>query len=175
MLEEEKTIVRINVNFCFLFCLFKKKKKKKHTHTRLGHSRENKYMWTSLFTRNIIGKNCFYRLRMSSSSTALKPKLYVLQYDYVADAFEKRKPHREAHLTLLNKQLEKGNVVLAGAVDNPPTGGILIFRNLTPDDIEQNIVKQDPYVVNGVVEKYTIKPYLAVVGDALLNNDLIKI
>jgi len=129
-------------------------------------------MWTSLFARYIIGKNNICRLRIASTAT-LKPKLYVLQYDYVADAFEKRKPHREAHLAMINKQKKNGNVVLAGAIDNPPSGGLLIFRNLSQNDIEQ-LAQQDPYVINGVVEKYTIKPYMAVVGDALLNNDLIK-
>lgn len=130
-------------------------------------------MWSSLLTRSIIGKNYLSRLRMASTSLP-QAKLYALQYDYVPDALEKRKPHREAHLALFSKQVEKGNVVLAGAVDNPPTGGLLIFRNLSANEIEQ-LVQQDPYVVNGVVQKYTIKPYMAVLGDSLLNNDLIKI
>lgn len=111
---------------------------------------------------------------MASTGATIQPKLYVLQYDYVANALEKRQPHRQAHLALINKQVEKGNVILGGAVDNPPTGGLLIFRNLTAQEIEQ-VVQQDPYVINGVVAKYSIKPYMAVTGDALLHNDLIKI
>ena len=110
----------------------------------------------------------------TSSTGAIQPKLYVLQYEYGADALEKRKPHRTAHLAHIGKQAEKGNIVLAGAVDNPPTGGLLILRNVTPNEIEQ-IAKEDPYVINGVVQKFTVKPYLAVVGDALLKNDLIPI
>jgi uncharacterized protein YciI len=130
-------------------------------------------MWTSLLARHIVGKNYFCKLR-TASTAALQPKLYVLQYDYVADSLEKRKPHREAHLAMIGKQNKAGNVVLAGAVDNPPTGGLLIFRNLSPSDIEQ-LAQQDPYVINGVVKKYTIKPYMAVIGDTLLKNDLVKI
>lgn len=133
-------------------------------------------MWPSLFARNIIGKNYLYRLRMASTSApgTLHPKLHVLQYDYVADALEKRKPYREAHLAFMGKQIEKGNVVLGGALDNPPTGGLIILRNLSSSDIEK-LAQQDPYVINGIVTKYAIKPYIAVVGDALLSNDLIKI
>jgi uncharacterized protein YciI len=130
-------------------------------------------MWKSLFLRNIIGNNYSCRLRLSSTAS-VKPKLYVLQYDYVADVFEKRKPYRQAHFAMVRKEIEKGNVILAGAVDNPPTGGLFIFRNLSPNDIE-NLAQRDPYVVNGVVKKYTIKPYMAVLGDNLLNNDLINI
>ncbi|CAF0761595.1 unnamed protein product [Rotaria sordida] len=110
----------------------------------------------------------------TSSTGTIKPKLYLLQYDYVANVIEKRKPYREAHLAHMGKQVEKGNVVLGGAFDNPPAGGLIILRNLSIDDIEQ-IAQQDPYVTNGIVTKYTIKPYMAVVGDALLSNDLIKI
>lgn len=131
------------------------------------------YMRTSLFARYIIGKNHFCRLATSSAPT-VQPKLYALQYDYVGDSLEKRKPHRQAHLALIGKQVEKGNIVLAGALNNPPTGGLLIFRNLSPNDIEQ-IVQQDPYVINGVVVKYSITPYMAVIGDALLKDDLVKL
>lgn len=131
-------------------------------------------MWSSIFKRYLIGNTNLCRLKMASTAATIQPKLYVLQYDYVANALEKRQPHRQAHLALINKQVEKGNVILGGAVNNPPTGGLLIFRNLTAQEIEQ-IVQQDPYVVNGVVEKYSIKPYMAVTGDAVLQNDLIKI
>ncbi|CAF0818828.1 unnamed protein product [Rotaria sp. Silwood1] len=110
----------------------------------------------------------------TSSPGTLKPKLYMLQYDYVADAFEKRKPYREAHLAHMGKQVEKGNVVLGGAYGHPPIGGLIILRNLSLNDIEQ-LAQQDPYVTNGIVTKYTIQPYMAVVGDTLLSNDLIKI
>ncbi len=130
-------------------------------------------MRTALFARNIIGKNYFCRFKMSSAPT-IEPKLYALQYEYVGDSLEKRKPHRPAHLALVAKQVEKGNLILGGALNNPPTGGLLIFRNVTPNDIEQ-FVKEDPYMVNGVVVKYSISPYMAVVGDALLKDDLVKI
>ncbi len=102
------------------------------------------------------------------------PKLYILQYDYVDNVLEKRAPYREAHLAVFGKQVQSGNVILGGAIDHPPTGAIMIFRNLTPDDIEQ-VVQQDPYVANGIVTKYTIKPYIAVAGDPLLKDDLVKI
>ncbi len=128
-------------------------------------------MWASLFTRHIIGKNYFCRLRMASTLT---PKLYALQYEYVADVLEKRKPYREAHLNHIGKQVENGNVILGGAVGNPPTEALIILRNLSSNDVEQ-FVQDDPYVINGIVMKYTIRPYIAVVGDSLLKNDMIKI
>ncbi|CAF0740885.1 unnamed protein product [Adineta steineri] len=110
----------------------------------------------------------------TSSAGTITPKLHVLQYEYVCDVVEKRKPHREAHLSFIGKQVENGNVLLGGAVSSPPTSALIIFRNLSSNEIEQ-FAKQDPYVINGIVTKYTVKPYMAVVGDNLLNDDLIKI
>lgn len=130
-------------------------------------------MWASLFVRHVIGKNYLCRMRMASTGT-ITPKLYALQYDYVDNAFEKRKPYREAHFAFIGKQVKKGNVILAGATGHPPTGGLIIFRNLSSNDVEQ-LAQQDPYVTNGIVTKYTVKPFMAVIGDSLLNNDLIKI
>ncbi len=87
---------------------------------------------------------------------------------------EKRAPYREAHIAHMKKQLETGNVILAGVIDHPPTGALITFRNLKPNDIEQ-IAQQDPYFINGIVTKYTIKPYIAVAGDPSVKDDLIKI
>jgi uncharacterized protein YciI len=105
---------------------------------------------------------------------SVTPKLYILKNDYVENALEKRAPYREAHIAHIRRQVETGNVIIAGAIDYPPTGALIIFRNLTPNDIEQ-IVQQDPYFINGIVTKYTIKPYIAVAGDPLLKDDLIKV
>jgi len=106
--------------------------------------------------------------------TSVTPKLYILQYDLVENALEKRAPYREAHLAVFAKQVQSGNIILGGAVDHPPTGSLTVFRNLTANDIEE-IVQQDPYFINGLVTKYTIKPYIAVAGDPLLKDDLIKV
>ena len=180
LFEEVKDLTNdCEMTYVFLFLIHREQR-------RRGQGRDEQYlnlpileesvisMWTSVFQRCLIGTTHFCRLRMASTSAPVQAKLYVLQYVYVENALEKRQPHRQAHLALINKEAEKGNVVLAGAVDNPPNGGLLILRNLTAEAIEQ-LVRQDPYVINGVVKYYSIKPYMAVVGDALLHNDLIKI
>ncbi|UJR28212.1 hypothetical protein I4U23_009462 [Adineta vaga] len=109
-----------------------------------------------------------------ASTASITPKLHILHYDYVSNVVEKRKPYREAHLNFIGKQVENGNVILGGATGNPPSEALLIFRNLSLKEIEQ-LAQQDPYVINGIVTKYSVKPYMAVVGDDLLKNDLIKV
>lgn len=106
--------------------------------------------------------------------TTVTPKLYVLQYEYVENMLDRRTPFREGHLALFGQQVQNGNVVLGGMIDYPPTGALVIFRHLTPNDIEQ-IVQQDPYVTNKLVTNYRIKPYIATSGDNLLKDDFLKI
>jgi uncharacterized protein YciI len=51
----------------------------------------------------------------------------------------------------------------AGAAGDPVEGAVFIFKNTTKDDIEA-FVQADPYVQNGLVPNYSIKPYAVVVG-----------
>jgi uncharacterized protein YciI len=51
----------------------------------------------------------------------------------------------------------------AGAAGDPVEGAVFIFKNISKDDIEA-FVKADPYVQNGLVPNYSIKPYAVVVG-----------
>ena len=55
--------------------------------------------------------------------------LQILHYEYVPDMVEKRKPHREAHLDLIKRCHGDDRLVMAGAVGDPPYGGLLVFRS----------------------------------------------
>jgi len=52
---------------------------------------------------------------------SVTPKLYVLKYEYVENIVEKRTPYLEAHIANFMKQVENGNIILGGAIDQPPT------------------------------------------------------
>jgi uncharacterized protein YciI len=54
-------------------------------------------------------------------------------------------------------------LLAAGAAGDPVEGAVFIFKNISKDDIEA-FVKADPYVQNGLVPNYSIKPYAVVVG-----------
>jgi uncharacterized protein YciI len=53
---------------------------------------------------------------------------------------------------------------MAGASGAPVDGALFIFKGASVADIEA-YVKADPYVINKLVTKHTIKPYTVVVGD----------
>jgi uncharacterized protein YciI len=72
---------------------------------------------------------------------------YMLIYDVVKDYVERRAPLRSAHIALARAAVERGDLVLGGAL-NPPDGVMLLFKGDSPAAAEA-FAKADPYVLNG--------------------------
>ena len=87
---------------------------------------------------------------------------YILNYDYVEDYLERRKPYREAHLDLAQSMLASGELVMAGTFNLPLHGAEILFKS-GKDKVEEFIDK-DPYVKNGIVMNWKIKEWNVVVG-----------
>jgi uncharacterized protein len=81
---------------------------------------------------------------------------HILFYEYVPDMAERRGPYREAHLARIFAEREAGRPIMAGALGEPPHGGALVFRDVTPDEIEA-FVAADPYVTAGLVTAHRIE------------------
>jgi hypothetical protein len=88
---------------------------------------------------------------------------FALFYDYVPDVLEKRAPYRADHLSLAKEAHAAGRLVLAGAFDPPADGALFIFRAESAADVE-DFVRRDPYVKNGIVTGWKVKPWTVVVG-----------
>lgn len=88
---------------------------------------------------------------------------WVLEYDYVADYVERRRPFRQAHLALAEVAQRWRGLLFAGTLDDPVTGALLVFE---ADDasVVEDFVRADPYVENGVVLEWRIRPWNVVVG-----------
>ncbi|HEV3227062.1 MAG TPA: YciI-like protein [Acidimicrobiales bacterium] len=88
---------------------------------------------------------------------------WLLSYDLVADYLERRTALRDDHLGLARAAHERGELVLAGALAEPPDRAVLVFR---ADDatIAEEFASADPYVVNGLVTKWTVRPWTVVIG-----------
>jgi uncharacterized protein YciI len=87
---------------------------------------------------------------------------HVLFYDYVEDVLERRGPYREAHLALAGRWKDDGKLVSAGALGNPPSGGMFVFLVDDPAVIEE-YVAADPYVEAGIVTAHRVVPWNVVV------------
>jgi uncharacterized protein YciI len=88
---------------------------------------------------------------------------YLLQYDYVENMLERRLPHREEHLLLAREAHARGEIVLGAAFTDPLDGALLIFECDGPGTVEDFIAK-DPYVANGLVTRWRIRPLHVVFG-----------
>ena len=87
---------------------------------------------------------------------------YLLMYDVVKDYVERRAPLRSAHIKLAREAVERGELVLGGAL-NPPESVMLLFRGDSPAAAEA-FAKSDPYVQNGIVTSWKVREWTTVVG-----------
>ena len=90
---------------------------------------------------------------------------YALFYDEVADDFvNRRTPFREEHLGMAKESHARGELQLAGALADPADGALLIFR-AESEAAPQEFAKNDPYVRNGLVNKWRVRKWTVVVGN----------
>ena len=92
-------------------------------------------------------------------------KHFALMYDVVDRFAEKRTPHREAHLALVRAAQARGELIMAGALGDPPDGALLVFRAENADAVER-FARADPYVTNGLVKTWRVRPWNVVIGAA---------
>lgn len=96
-------------------------------------------------------------------------KIFVLFYYVVEDYIAKRGAYREEHLKLSADSHKRGELLLGGALDDPPDRAVLVFR-VADKSIIEDFIKKDPYVINGLVKHWEIRPWNIVVGKELLES-----
>lgn len=89
---------------------------------------------------------------------------WVLEYDYVDDYLERRQPFRQAHLALAEALHRRRELVFAGTLDDPVSGALFVFTADDPATVEE-FVRADPYVANGLVREWRVRPWNVVVGE----------
>ena len=87
---------------------------------------------------------------------------FALTYDVVDDFASKRLPFRPAHLKEVRDANARGELIMAGALGEPP-GALLIFR-ATDKSVAENFAANDPYVKEGLVKSWKVRPWTVVVG-----------
>ncbi|HEX2281124.1 MAG TPA: YciI-like protein [Thermomicrobiales bacterium] len=90
---------------------------------------------------------------------------FALIYDVVDDYVARRAEFRDAHLERANAATERGEMLLGGAFDDPVDGALIVFKADERSVVEE-FARNDPYVVNGLVTEWRVKPWKVVVGTA---------
>jgi uncharacterized protein len=88
---------------------------------------------------------------------------YLLFYDYVPAMLTRRQPVRAAHLEHAGAYRDRGLLKIAGAYGETPEGAIFVFEAPEAAAIEQ-FVNGDPYVANGLVTGWRVKPWNLAIG-----------
>ena len=88
---------------------------------------------------------------------------YLLFYDVVPDYPERRREFRDAHIAHAKAAVARGELLLGGALANPPDGAVLVFSGDAPA-VAEEFAKADPYVRNGLVKEWRVREWTTVVG-----------
>ncbi|MCF6744761.1 hypothetical protein E9529_10800 [Blastococcus sp. KM273128] len=86
----------------------------------------------------------------------------VLEYVLADDYLERRTALRADHLALARGAHERGELLLAGALPDPYDRALLVWT--APREVVERFVAEDPYVTQGLVTAWTIRPWDVVVG-----------
>ena len=89
---------------------------------------------------------------------------FALFYEVVDDFISRRSAYRDEHLRTVEEAHQRGEIVLAGAL-NDPAEALLVFR-AEDRSIAEDFARNDPYVTNGLVTSWKVRPWAVVVGDA---------
>jgi uncharacterized protein len=87
---------------------------------------------------------------------------YLLFYHVVDDYVARRAQFRDEHLRLARAAHERGELILGGALSDPADAALLVFRAADKSVVE-DFVRADPYVINGLVKKWEIRPWTVVI------------
>jgi uncharacterized protein YciI/heme-degrading monooxygenase HmoA len=93
---------------------------------------------------------------------------YALFYEVVDDFVARRAPFRQEHLRLANEARERGEILLAGALAEPASA-LIVFHAEDKTKVE-SFARKDPYVLNGLVKKWEVRPWNVVVGNEPLSS-----
>lgn len=85
--------------------------------------------------------------------------MYELAPDYLA----RRGEFRNEHLKLAWEAEKRGELVIAGALADPADTAVLLFSGDSPE-VAERFAKTDPYVVQGLVTSWRVRPWTTVVG-----------
>jgi uncharacterized protein YciI len=90
-------------------------------------------------------------------------KHFLLIYELAPDYLARRPGLREAHLALAKQAVARRELVLGGALD-PADRALLLFAGEDASAAER-FAESDPYVANGLVERWTVRQWTTVVGE----------
>lgn len=88
---------------------------------------------------------------------------FLLIYDVGPEFIQQRVQFRAEHLSYAWQAVKAGDLVLAGALQEPTDQAFLLFKGHSPE-AAMRFAKSDPYVRNGLVKNWRVVQWNTVVG-----------
>ena len=89
---------------------------------------------------------------------------FLMFYEFVPDYLERRAAFRAEHLAMAWAAQERGELLLGGALADPPDRAVLLFNADSPA-VAERFAAEDPYVRNGLVTGWHVRKWTTVVGE----------
>lgn len=93
---------------------------------------------------------------------------WLLIYDLADDYLDRRPGFRDVHLKAAWAAVERGELLLGGALSDPVDQAMLLFQGDSAA-VAEAFAKADPYVTNGLVARWRVRPWLTVAGERAAN------
>ncbi|HEV2703363.1 MAG TPA: YciI-like protein [Steroidobacteraceae bacterium] len=90
---------------------------------------------------------------------------FLVFYEFTPDYMQRRAPYRAEHLRLAWEAQARGELVLGGALADPPDRAVLLFKG-DSELAARAFAENDPYVKSGLVTHWSVRPWTTVVGEA---------
>jgi uncharacterized protein len=91
-------------------------------------------------------------------------KHFLLFYEGAPDYLERRPQFRDAHLAYAWTAVERGDIIVAGALADPVDGAVLMLQG-EDKSVAEDFARADPYVANGLVARWHVREWTTVVGE----------
>jgi len=89
---------------------------------------------------------------------------YLLTYEKVPNYAEREKPFQAAHRAHVFAAVARGDLILAGPLTDPVDGTNMLLFKADAAATAESFATQDPYVTNGIVNRWHVRPWQTVVG-----------
>ena len=99
---------------------------------------------------------------MNGSNDSMRDFLMI--YDLAPDYLERRPAFRGVHLRLAQEAVARGELLLGGALSDPVDQAVLLFAG-EDAGVAERFARGDPYVTNGLVTAWRVRPWMTVVGE----------
>jgi uncharacterized protein len=90
---------------------------------------------------------------------------FAMIYDLVDDYMARRGAFRDEHLKMAAEAHTRGELLLGGAFADPPDKALMIFQ-ANDSKVAESFARKDPYVLNGLVKRWEVRPWTVVIKDA---------